>query len=109
MSAVFENKVAGVDEIDDRLDTISRAIRAFVDCWEPRVDGLHYLKDQDLAAFDAGRPVAAGRADRAFIEAFYDAMIEQVRGEGKRHRRALDRLEQFYIGEDIDLEESTRH
>jgi hypothetical protein len=27
MSAIFDNKVAGVDEIDDLLDTIVRAIR----------------------------------------------------------------------------------
>lgn len=109
MSAIFENKVAEVEEIDDRLDTIARAIRAFEDCWEPRLEGLRYLKEQDLAALDAGRPIAAGCGDRAFIEAFYETMIEQVRREGKCHRRALDRLEEFFIGNDIPLVDSTRH
>lgn len=105
MTVIFESKVATVDDIDDRLDTITRADWAILECWEERVAGLSYLKEQALAAFDAGRPNSEGLTDRTFIEAYYEAMMEQVRRDLYRHRLTMEELEEFYI----DLEATMRH
>lgn len=109
MIAIFESTVACCGDIDDRLETLTRAIRAFVDCWAPRVQDLQARKDEALAAYDAGHPHAAVHLSRALIEARFDAEIEALTREGKKHRQGLDQLVEFYRGEDIDLSACTIH
>jgi hypothetical protein len=109
MSAIFETKIARFDEADERLETLTRAIRAFVDCWAPRLQDAEASKKRALAHYDAVHPQGAAHLSRALLAAQYDADINAQVRDGKRHRQGLDRLVLFYLGEDLDPEECTQH
>jgi hypothetical protein len=109
MTTIFETKVAACADIDQRLETLSHALRAFVDCWAPRIQALHSRKDRALGSLDKELSEAARNLQRAVVEAQYDAMLDELTREGKSHRKALDRMFDFYTDQDIDPEERTLH
>lgn len=109
MTSVFETKVAEFSEIDDRMETLSQAIRAFVDCWSPRLARLQEEKRAALAEFDAPFAVPWFAPRRAALEAHYDRLIEELCREGQSRRRALDRLVEFYANRESDGHASVLH
>mgnify|MGYP001206748169 CR=1 FL=1 len=109
MTKIFETKVAAFADIDQRLETLSLALRAFVDCWAPRIQVLNSWKDRALGSLDEGIPEAARNLQRAVVEAQCDAMLDELTREGKSHRKVLDRMFDFYTDEDVDPEERTLH
>jgi hypothetical protein len=109
MTAIFESKVASCGDIEDRLETLTRVIRAFVDCWLPRVQDLHARQEEALAAYDARHPHAAVHLSRALIEARFEEELDALTREGMKHRQGLDQLVEFYRGDDLDLSACTIH
>ena len=109
MSAIFETRVARFDEADERLEILNHAIRAFEDCWAQRFEDADLLKKYAIAQYDADYPEDAKELSRFVLAELYEADIKALVQECKAHRRSLERLELFYLGEDLDPEECTKH
>lgn len=109
MTLVLDTKAARYEEIEGRLETLSAAVRAFIDHWAPRVQALTTMKEKALAAFDAGNEDAHVHPNRAVIAAHYDALLDEIEREGKAYRHVLDRMISFYTNEDVEMEGLTFH
>lgn len=108
MSGIFESKMASYGEVDERLHTLTQAIRAFVDCWAPRVLALEESKGRALRAIGDSPRDSAAHFYRDWIEARYAKGLEELVREGKAHRQTLDRLVEFYSLEGDEEEEEER-
>lgn len=109
MSVMFDTRITRHEEVDQRIDTILNAMRAFYDHWDPQLVALRRAKEVALAAYDTLGGQTQDAAALAALESQHDARIDDLVKRGTEHHSSLDRLLSFFAERSCDSEGQSLH
>lgn len=109
MSVIFDTRITGHEDVDQRIDTVHDAMRAFYDHWDPQLFALRRAKEEALAAYDSLGGHMQDAAARAAIESQHDARIDDLVTRGTEHHSSFDRLLSFFAEVACDSEGQCLH